>query len=128
MIASRSTRRATQSPLHRPVTGGPGSQADRRSPMRLTLALWLAIPAVTADDPPRMIDGIARLAGTGRPAAGLTLQIIEQADPKYAVVVDAQGRFRAPSPPSWPVPQPDGVAPPCTAVAEPEGRWHIEPI
>jgi len=88
----------------------------------------MAIPGFTFVDPPRMIDGIARYAGTDRPAAGLTLQIIEQADPKYSVIVDAQGRFRSPSPPSWAAPQPDGVAAPCAAVAEPEGRWHIEPI
>lgn len=96
--------------------------------MLVTIALLLMGPIFVTQDPPRMIDGIAKFAGTDRPAAGVTLQIIEETDPKYAVVVDSQGRFHSPSPPSWPVPQPDGVAPPCTAVAEPEGRWHIEPI
>ncbi|QEH35295.1 Nickel uptake substrate-specific transmembrane region [Aquisphaera giovannonii] len=96
--------------------------------MLLSFALWIAIPGFAIDDPPRMIDGIARYAGTDRPAAGLTLQIIEQADPRYSVLVDAQGRFRSPSPPGWAAPQPDGVAAPCSAVAEPEGRWLIEPI
>ena len=96
--------------------------------MNVTFALLMAIPAVVVDDPPRTIEGVARFPGTDRPAAGVTLRVIEQTDPRFAVVVDAQGRFRSPAPPSWSVPQPDGVATPCWAVAEPAGRWQVEPI
>jgi protocatechuate 3,4-dioxygenase beta subunit len=95
--------------------------------MLATIALLLMGPVYVAQDPPRMIDGVAKFAGD-RPAAGLTLQVIEAGDAKYAVVVDAQGRFRSPSPPGWSAPQPDGVTTACAAVAEPEGRWRIEPI
>lgn len=96
--------------------------------MLASFALGMAIAAVSAEAPPRTIEGVARFAGTDRPAAGLTLHVIEQADPRYAVVVDGQGKFRSPAPPSWSVPQPDGVVAPCWAVAEPAGRWQVEPI
>ncbi|SIO61110.1 Carboxypeptidase regulatory-like domain-containing protein [Singulisphaera sp. GP187] len=96
--------------------------------MLVTFALLLAIPAVAVDEPLGTIEGVARFAGTDRPAAGLTLHVIEQTDPRFAVVVDGQGRFRSPAPSGWSVPQPDGVATPCWAVAEPAGRWQVEPI
>lgn len=91
--------------------------------MLVTFALYIAVSSVAADPPPRTVEGVARFAGTDRPAVGLTLRLFSENDPISEVVVNDQGRFRAPAAPGWAVPQPDGTETPCYAIAESVGRW-----
>src|SRR5690348_9891903 len=84
--------------LGRPTIDGGRVEVDGRPPMLVTLALLMAISTLAVDEPDRTMEGVARFAGTGRPAAGVTLHVIEQTDPRFAVVVDGQGRFHSPAP------------------------------
>ena len=98
--------------------------------MRMALALFLltAPAAVAADDPPGTIEGVARIAGTDRPAARVTLHISQDAAPDLTVVTDDQGRFRAP-PHTIPAFRRDGSAGPgYEAEVEVPGRWTWEPL
>ncbi len=98
--------------------------------MRRTLALVLlaASAAVAADDPPEMIDGVARIAGTDRPAARVTLHVGRPGEPDLAVVTDEGGRFAALAPDNVLAFRRDGQqGPQFEAEAEAPGRWTWEP-
>ena len=97
--------------------------------MLATIALLLVGPVHVAQGPPRMIDGIAKFAGTDRPAARVTLHPFVLDDPDYTVLTDDEGRFRCPEPTQISLPRNDGrPGPPCWAEAEGSGRWRWEPI
>ncbi|MFO0961018.1 MAG: hypothetical protein U0800_26855 [Isosphaeraceae bacterium] len=96
--------------------------------MLALIAVLLMGPTPFAQDPPRMIEGTARIVGTDRPAAGVKLHIFDQADPAYTVETDDQGRFRVPSHPNHrPAPGPQKIHE-CWAEAEGNGRWTLEAI
>src|SRR4051812_9303935 len=62
--------------------------------MLATITFLLMGPVLATQDPPRRIDGVARIAGTDRPAARVKLHVFNQIGPAYTVTTDDQGRFQ----------------------------------
>ena len=84
--------------------------------------------ALITQNPPGTIEGVARIAGTDRPAAHLKLHVFDQTDQTYSAVTDEKGRFRTWLMPGR-TPQPDGQQEhSCWAEAESGGRWTIEAV
>ena len=94
--------------------------------MLATVTFLLMGPILTTQDPPRSIDGMARIAGTDRPAARVKLHVFNQSDRAYTVATDDQGRFRVP--PTYGPGQASQQVPECWAEAEGAGRWTVEAI
>ena len=70
--------------------------------MLATITFLLMGPVLTTQDPPRSIDGMARIAGTDRPAARVKLHVFNQIDPAYTVD-DRRSRSIPRSRPSQPI-------------------------
>jgi hypothetical protein len=103
-------------------------QADWRLPMLASIAFLMLGPVLTTQAPPQSIDGVARIAGTDRPAARVKLHIFDQIDPACVVVTDDQGRFRIPLKPGHNLPLDGHQEQSCWAEAEGTGRWTLEAI
>ena len=96
--------------------------------MLATIAFLLMGPVLTTQAPPRGIDGVARIAGTGRPAARVKLHVFDQVDPAYVIVTDDQGRFRISLKPGHNLPLDGHQEQSCWAEAEGAGRWTVEAL
>src|SRR4051812_4550171 len=96
--------------------------------MLATITFLLMGPGLTTQDPPRGIDGVARIAGTDRPAARVKLHIFKQIDPAYTVTTDDQGRFHALVPPGYGLGKGPQQVHECWAEAEGAGRWTLEAL
>src|ERR1700678_2646267 len=85
-------------------------------------------PVLTTQGPPRRIDGVARIAGTDRPAARVKLHVFNQINPACTVTTDDQGRFRALVPPGYGLGEGPQQVHECWAEAEGAGRWTVEAL
>ena len=90
------------------------------------VTLLLMAPALTTQGPPRSIDGVARIAGTDRPAARVKLHVFNQINP--AVTTDDQGRFRVLVPRGYGLGEGPQQVNECWAEAEGGGRWTVEAV
>ena len=96
--------------------------------MLATITLLLVGPVLAPRDEPQPIQGVARVAGTDRPAAGVALHVFDQTNPANVVVTDDQGRFVAPRN-SGRAPAPDGERESaCWAEAQRPARWTVEAV
>ena len=96
--------------------------------MLAMITFLLMGPVLTTQGPPRSIDGVARIAGTDRPAARVKLHVFNQIDPAYTVTTDDQGRFRALVPPTYGLGEGPQQVHECWAEAEGAGRWTVEAL
>jgi uncharacterized GH25 family protein len=96
--------------------------------MLATVIFLLMGPVLTTQDPPRSIDGVARIAGTDQPAARVKLHVFDQIDPAYVTVTDDQGRFRTSMKPGHNLPLDGHQEQACWAEAEGAGRWTVEAL
>jgi hypothetical protein len=85
-------------------------------------------PVLTTQGPPSRIDGVAKIAGTDRPAARVKLHVFNQIDSAYTVTTDDQGRFRALVPPGYGLGEGPRQVRECWAEAEGAGRWTVEAL
>ncbi len=89
-------------------------------------APWFCLIALAAP-PVEVIEGVALVAGTDRPAARVPLRIFDN-DTGAEAVADAEGRFRVETPPGKTIgPARDGQqGPTCRAMAHDPGSWSTE--
>ena len=102
--------------------------------MRIATALLLITtfaPAARADEPPGAIRGKAFIAGSDRPAAGVTLHFFDRGAAGTTLVTHAGGVFLCAVPAGVTIPaaQDRGEeGPPCWMEAQEPGRWTWQPI
>ncbi len=88
-------------------------------------------PTAMADDPPGAIRGKAFLAGSDRPAAGVTLHFFDRGAAGTTLVTHAGGEFLCAVPAGVSIPAPENRGedgPPCWMEAQEPGRWTWQPI
>jgi protocatechuate 3,4-dioxygenase beta subunit len=96
--------------------------------MLTTIACLMLGPVLTTQNSPKVIEGVARIAGTDRPAARIKLHLFDQSDPASIVVTDDHGRFQIPLKPGHNLPLDGEQEQSCWAEAEGTGRWTLEAI
>ena len=116
-----------------PYTDDRQVRGEEGLPMRIATTLLLITtftPAAMADEPPGAIRGKAFIAGSDRPAAGVTLHFFDRGAAGTTLVTHAGGEFlcAVPAGVSIPAAQDRRGGPPCWMETQEPGRWTWQPI